>query len=1096
VADFSFVQQKDTQFTAGTGSGNLVLDSAPTNGNVLLMLVASSVGGQGVASLVQTGVTWTKRQDVESSNGAEVWEGVVGSGASATIAITREASSQSCAFACIEAVLATGAAYSSTYSGTSSGTSTTPAGPSVTPAAGSKWLMVTAMRKGGTLSSGPASGWTALTSSNGAASFAYKLSNSGPGTAEQNSYVFSTSTAWTAAHVTLFVAPGAGPASKLALTSASPANDTTSGTLDTMSIQVQDASSVHVTSSTVEITATLNAVSGSGSLTGDAVKNAVGGQIDFDDLGVDAAGTYNITYSSPGLTSVTTADFDIIAGQFDGAAELPRVTPTRVSVSGLTYETTTAVTAANIQSTINTKAALAGSGNHLIVIDDGELITSTITLPARSGGGTGLIVIRSETMPCLEGIQVHPSMITTQAEFRMTGTGTSAAFATAFGENVRGYVLAGLNITKTSSDGNSVVYFGTGDGAQQYSLARVPEYLYMDRCVINASNSQVRRNISLQSGYSVITECWISSKYLGQDNQCIYGGNGPGPYLIEHNYLEAAGENIMFGGGSNAITDLNPSDITIRLNAFAKPPAWDTVDPQDIKNLFELKAGIRTLVEGNFFENNWSGAQSGMAILIKSTDQDGNSPWMGTTDCTFRYNFVRNVGGFVNVHVNPQTPPSDLPCYRVTIRDNVCVNINSGMYDGEGRTLMFTGGEDYQYVHNTTFSKDSVGTNAMAWLYGPLARCQITDNIDARPASYGIRTDSTSAGTATWNAVTTGASSLVRNVIGGQSGATYPTPNYLPASTAAIGFVDSTIQNRFETDTPDQILVAVALSSGSAYKGLGEGGSDPGADIATVRDYMGYAYVPGLRSDTLANYTGPGPNVLSDPVLVATKLAYVTQPSSLDSGDTTLVEVQVLDQFDDPISSTAVITLSKANGAASISGDTSKAATAGVASFNPTLTSGTTGSNTLTASSPGLTSATSSSFTVTAPGPTPVATKLAFTGQPSNLNSGATTPVEVSVLDQFDALFSSTAVITLAKASGTAAISGDTSEAATAGVATLSPTFIDTVTGANTITATSPGLTSATSSSFTVTAVEVPSTGAGTDTVGMIRRMVRRRKKR
>ena len=26
------------------------------------------------------------------------------------------------------------------------------------------------------------------------------------------------------------------------------------------------------------------------------------------------------------------------------------------------------------------------------------------------------------------------------------------------------------------------------------------------------------------------------------------GWNGPGPFLIENNYLEAAGENIMFGG--------------------------------------------------------------------------------------------------------------------------------------------------------------------------------------------------------------------------------------------------------------------------------------------------------------------------------------------------------------------------------------------------------------------------------------------------------------------------------------------------------------------------------------------------------------------
>ena len=52
------------------------------------------------------------------------------------------------------------------------------------------------------------------------------------------------------------------------------------------------------------------------------------------------------------------------------------------------------------------------------------------------------------------------------------------------------------------------------------------------------------------------------------------GWNGPGPYLIENNYLEAAGENVMFGGTDPSIPNLVPSNITIRRNLISRPLAW------------------------------------------------------------------------------------------------------------------------------------------------------------------------------------------------------------------------------------------------------------------------------------------------------------------------------------------------------------------------------------------------------------------------------------------------------------------------------------------------------------------------------------------
>ena len=44
--------------------------------------------------------------------------------------------------------------------------------------------------------------------------------------------------------------------------------------------------------------------------------------------------------------------------------------------------------------------------------------------------------------------------------------------------------------------------------------------------------------------------------------------------MIENNYLEATGENLMFGGGDPKIVGLVPSDITLRMNHLVKPRSW------------------------------------------------------------------------------------------------------------------------------------------------------------------------------------------------------------------------------------------------------------------------------------------------------------------------------------------------------------------------------------------------------------------------------------------------------------------------------------------------------------------------------------------
>jgi plastocyanin len=105
------------------------------------------------------------------------------------------------------------------------------------------------------------------------------------------------------------------------------------------------------------------------------------------------------------------------------------------------------------------------------------------------------------------------------------------------------------------------------------------------------------------------------------------------------------------------------------------------------------------------------------------------------------------------------------------------------------------------------------------------------------------------------------------------------------------------------------------------------------------------------------------------------------------------------------------------------------------------------------------------------PGPSPTPTKLAFTAQPGNTGVGAaiTPAVEVTVQDASgNPVTASTAPITIAIGDnpGGATLGGTTTQNAATGVATFSDLTLDQSGAAYTLSASSSGLTSATSGAF------------------------------
>ena len=77
------------------------------------------------------------------------------------------------------------------------------------------------------------------------------------------------------------------------------------------------------------------------------------------------------------------------------------------------------------------------------------------------------------------------------------------------------------------------------------------------------------------SAFTALINSHVSEIHeLGADAQAVAGWNGPGPFKIVNNYLEASTENILFGGSDPSIDNLVPSDIEVRGNHCYKPTRW------------------------------------------------------------------------------------------------------------------------------------------------------------------------------------------------------------------------------------------------------------------------------------------------------------------------------------------------------------------------------------------------------------------------------------------------------------------------------------------------------------------------------------------
>jgi hypothetical protein len=203
------------------------------------------------------------------------------------------------------------------------------------------------------------------------------------------------------------------------------------------------------------------------------------------------------------------------------------------------------------------------------------------------------------------------------------------------------------------------------------------------------------------------------------DASAVGGGNGNDPtgtFKIFNNFLEAAGEDILFGGSGATV---NPTDIEIRRNHLFRPMTWKegepgytpsrTGDPYIVKNNFELKNAQRVLFESNLLENTWGGfTQTGFSILLTPKNQSDRCPKCQVTDVTIRFNRIRNVASVLQIaNTLTKTGGSASNGGRYSIHDIIADSVHDRDYKGPGVFLQLLSNEppvhDLAIDHVTAF---------------------------------------------------------------------------------------------------------------------------------------------------------------------------------------------------------------------------------------------------------------------------------------------------------------------------------------------------------------------------------------------------------
>ncbi len=454
-----------------------------------------------------------------------------------------------------------------------------------------------------------------------------------------------------------------------------------------------------------------------------------------------------------------------------------------------------------------------------IILEAGATFIGPVVLPFKTGVAGDYITVRTADLGGIsnEGERIRPSAHA-RAMPKIIAPRDKAALVTEPGAHH--YRFVGVEFTTTNA---GYVYNVIDLGSSDYkSYSESPHHLIFDRCYVHSTGlNRARRGFALNSAQTSVLNSHISGFAGARDEtQAIAGWNGPGPFHIINNYLEGAGEVMMFGGADPSIPGLVPSDIEIRRNHFRKPKEW--LGRAAIKGTFELKNARRVLVEGNWIESEILTT----AIVLTVRNQSGKAPWSTLEDVEIRNNVVSHADGGVNFLGSDNDHPSQ-EAKSIRIANNLFIDIVAKHSGSIPYFLQTNGGRLLTVEHNTVQQAGNVITG-----YGsPTKNFTFRDNI-VQFNQYGIvcGADGTECGRQNIFCNCFPGGVFRGNIFADNLGVAaserleqkYPAGNYFVPSLQRIGFKD---------DGGGEW----SLSTNSKVSNKSTDGKSPGADVAAIR---------------------------------------------------------------------------------------------------------------------------------------------------------------------------------------------------------------------------------------------------------------------
>jgi len=449
-----------------------------------------------------------------------------------------------------------------------------------------------------------------------------------------------------------------------------------------------------------------------------------------------------------------------------------------------------------------------------IVLQAGATFRGPFKLPNKTAGSGWIYVVSSHlsSLPS-PGTRVGPANAANMP--KIVSPNFNNVLTTVAGSHHFRFVGIEIAPAPATTETYVLVRIGNSDS----SPSTLPHHIVFDRCYVHGiPNTNDQRGIEMDGAYVAVVDSYLSAfQEAGADTQALLAYNTTGPLQIRNNYIEAATENVMFGGADSHASTLVPTSIEISGNYFYKSLAM-IPSKYPMKSLLEFKAARRVLVTGNTFENNPAKSQDGFALLITPRNQSGTAPWTVTSDIAIVDNRFINVGSGFNV-MGRDWPNQSLRTERILIRDNI-VGVTA-LNNADGRAFQFiSGGSDYTINHNTIINT----ALRPAHLLSDLAMVQTTYKINnfvfinniSTPTDWGFFGSTVGEGTAALNTYFSNWT-FSRNVIVGKAASAYPAGNFFPADIAAVHFVNYTGGN-------------YALAANSPYKNAGTDGMDVGVD--------------------------------------------------------------------------------------------------------------------------------------------------------------------------------------------------------------------------------------------------------------------------